>query len=55
MYFSGGYLLQSRNHAQRGGLSAARGSYQHEKLLIFDFQIQVVDGNDVFKDFGQVF
>ena len=40
-------LLQSRYHAQRGGLSTARRPHQHHELAILDLQVEIIHGLDV--------
>ena len=37
-----GDVLQSGHHPQGGGLAAAGGAHQHDKLLVRDLQIEVV-------------
>ena len=34
-------LLQAGNHPQRGGFTTAGRTYQHDKLLILNFQVEV--------------
>ena len=45
--FAFGDLLQAGDHAQRGGLAAARGADQHHEFLILDLQIKILDSSDV--------
>ncbi len=42
-----GNLLETRNHAQGGGFSAAGGADEHHEFLVLDFQIEVVHGDDL--------
>ena len=35
--------LQARDHAQQGGLAAARGPHKHHKLAVLDLQIDAMD------------
>ncbi len=42
-----GDLLEPRDHAQRGGLAAARGADEDHELAVVDLQVQVVDGDDL--------
>ena len=39
--FPGGNVLQTGNHAQGCGLSAAAGPHKHDKLFVLDIQIKV--------------
>ena len=51
-----GYILQTGDHAQRGGLSAAGRTDQHDKFLIRNFQVYVVNRQNVTViDFSQIF
>src|SRR5271165_1479066 len=43
-----GNLLESGDHAQRRALATARRSYQHEKLMVEDLQIQIPNDEGVF-------
>ena len=43
---AGGNVLQTGDHPQGGGLAAAGGAYQHDKLLVRDLQIELLDGHD---------
>ena len=49
-----GDLLQTRYHAQGGGFTAAGWSYQHDKLVILDVEIKVMNGKDAFFSHQQV-
>ena len=42
-----GRILEPGDHAQRGGLPAARRAEQHEELAVVDLEREVVDGDDV--------
>ena len=42
-----GDALQTRDHAQGGGLSAAGRTYQHDEFLVGDLQVDVVDRSDL--------
>ena len=42
-----GDVLQAGNHPQGGGLAAAGGAHQNNKLLVGDLQVEVVHGGDV--------
>ena len=37
-------VLEAREHAQRRGLSAARGANENEELTVFDEDVELVDG-----------
>ena len=37
-------IFQTRYHSQRGGFSAAGGSYEYYEFLILDFHIEIVYG-----------
>ena len=39
-------LLQTGNHAQGGGLAAAGGSDQNDKLLVGNLQVELLHGHD---------
>ncbi len=39
-------FFQTGNHAQGGGLTAARGADQNDKFLIFNFQVEIAYGGD---------
>ena len=36
-------VLQTRQHAQRGRLAAARGTDEHHELAVGDAQVEIVD------------
>ena len=40
------YLLEARHHAQRRGLTAARGTYEHHELTVRDLEVKVLHGDD---------
>ena len=40
------YLLEARHHAQRRGLTAAGGAYEHHELTVRDLEVKVLDGDD---------
>ena len=42
-----GDLLQAGEHAQRGGLAAARGADEDQELPVVDLDVEVVDGDDL--------
>ena len=43
---AGGNVLQTGDHPQGGGLAAAGGADQHDKLLVGDLQTELLDGHD---------
>jgi len=49
-----GDLLQASQQAQRGGLAAARRTDKDQELLVSDFDVEVVDRDDVTKTLGYV-
>jgi hypothetical protein len=42
--FAGGDLFEARDHAERGGLAAARRPDEHHEFLVFDDQVGALDG-----------
>jgi len=50
-----GDLLQPGYHPQGSGLSAARRADQYDEFFIFDFEVGIVNGNDVAVPFGHPF
>ena len=38
-----GDFFQACNHAQQGGLAAARGAYQHDEFAVLDFDVDAVN------------
>ena len=40
-----GHLLETRHHAQEGGLAAAGGAHEHEQLAVGDVEVDVVHGH----------
>jgi hypothetical protein len=40
---AGADLLQARDHAQQGGLAAARGPHQHRELPVLDVDVHAAD------------
>ena len=49
-----GDFLQTGYHTQGGGLSAAGGADQHDKFLVLDLQVEVMDGYDALIGHGQL-
>ncbi len=41
-----GNVLKACDHAQRGGFSAAGGTYKHDKLAVFYFKIEILNGKN---------
>jgi hypothetical protein len=37
-------LLEAGDHAQRGGLAAARRADQHHELAVVDLEVEIIDG-----------
>ena len=50
-----GGFRQTGNHAQQGGLAAARGAKYGEELAVGNFKGDVFNSNEIFKLFGDVF
>ena len=50
-----GDLLQAGEHAQAGGLAAARRADEDEELLVGDLDVEVVDGDDIAEALVDVF
>jgi hypothetical protein len=44
---AGRRLLEAGEHAQQGGLAAARCAEQREELALIDRQRQIVDGGEI--------
>jgi hypothetical protein len=52
---TGRNFFQAGNHPQGGGLTAARWTYQHQKLLVSDLEVKVFDREHIAILLGDVF
>ena len=50
-----GGSLETRDHSQRGGLTAAGRAEQCDEVMLVDVKIQIIDGDEFLKTFGNVF